>query len=379
MTARLAKRGRAGGDPVPSRPAPPAWRARAAVSGAPGFAPGFAIVGLFIMATIVTLEWAAYFMVPLTAAIVVGLTLGPLIDRLERAGFPPYLAGLAIIAAIALFLYGLFMAFAIPLQEWSIRVPEVLSRLREAASRIGGTLERLQEISREVREAAKAGDSGLEVTVDEGVVTEFLASAPAVIGQCLIFIGAFYFFVVSRGRVRAGVLAFAPTRSSRLRLARIMRDIETSLSRYLIAITFVNVGLGAATGLVMWLLGLPTPALWGALAAVLNYILFIGPATMAVILAGVALVTFDNFSAVLLPPAAFLGLNLLESQFVTPTVLGQQLVLNPLIVFLSLAFWLWLWGPVGAFLAVPLFISGAIALYHSLPAGRREAFSLGMR
>lgn len=385
MSTRVIKRRAA------EEPAPPAQHSpRPAFSVAPATGPlalsgpsslpAFAIIGLFVMAAVVMLEWAAYFMVPLTAAIVVGLTLGPMIDKLERMGLPPYLAGLAIIAALCLFLYGLFMAFAIPLEEWSFRIPDVMDRLREIAYWIGGTLEQLQEISRQVQEAAKPNrGSGLEVSVDEGIVTQFLASAPAIVGQCLIFLGTFYFFVVSRSRVRAGVLAFAPTRAARLRLGRIMRDIETSLSRYLIAITFVNIGLGVATGLAMWVLGLPTPALWGALAAVLNYVLFIGPATMAVILAGVALVTFDNISAVLLPPGAFLMLNLIESQFVTPTVLGQQLVLNPLIVFLSLAFWMWLWGPVGAFLALPLFVAGAIVLYHSLPPGRRDAFSLGIR
>lgn len=341
--------------------------------------PGFAVIGLFVMASIFALEWAAYFMIPLTTAMVVGLTLGPLIDKLEHMRFPPYLAGLAIIAALCLFLYGLFMAFAIPLEEWSARVPEVLEKLRQVAFWIEGPLKQLHDISREVQEAAKAGSQDLEVSVNEGVVTRFLSSAPAIFGQCLIFIGTFYFFVVSRSRVRAGVLAFAPTRPARLRLARIMRDTESSLSRYLMAIAIVNVGLGIATGLVMWILGLPTPALWGALAAVLNFVLFLGPAAMVVILGGVALITFDSLSAVLLPPAAFIGLNLLESQFVTPTVLGRQLVLNPLIVFLSLAFWLWLWGPVGAFLAVPLFITGAIILYHSLPEDRRDAFSLGIR
>lgn len=339
----------------------------------------FAVIGLFVMASIVMLQWAAYFMVPLTAAILVGLTFGPVIDRLERTGLPPYLAGLAIVVAICLFLYALFMAFAIPLEEWSFRIPEVLARLREVAFWVGGTLERLQEISRQVQEAADGGGGDLQVSVKEGIVTQFLASAPAIIGQCLIFIGAFYFFAVSRSRVRAGVLALAPSRAARLRLARIMRDTESSLSRYLLAISLVNVGLGIATGLMMWALGLPTPALWGALAAVLNYVLFIGPTAMAVILGGVALVTFDSLSTAILPPAAYLGLNLIESQFVTPTVLGQQLVLNPLMVFLSLAFWLWLWGPVGAFLAVPIFMAGTITLYHCLPSGQREAFSLGAR
>jgi predicted PurR-regulated permease PerM len=339
-----------------------------------------ATIGLFATAIVFALDWASYFLIPFTAAMIVGMTFGPVVDRLVRAGLPMYLAGMAIVTSVAAGIYVLFLAFAIPLEEWSQRIPQIMARLRQLVFWIKDPLERIYELSREVREAANAEGTGMEVSVrNTGVVTTFLASAPAFFGQLLIFIGAFYFFIVSRSRVRAGLLMLAPSRRARLRVARILRDTEHSLSHYLLAISMVYAGVGVATGLAMWLLGMPSPALWGALAAVFSFLPFVGPALTIVILAGVALITFDTAPAILAPPLAFFAINLLESQFVTPIVLGMRLTLNPLIVFLSLAFWLWLWGPVGAFLAVPIVVLSVITLYHCLPPGQREVFSLGIR
>ena len=107
------------------------------------------------------------------------------------------------------------------------------------------------------------------------------------------------------------------------------------------------------------------------MAMVLNYIPYIGAACMTVILLGVGLVTFPSLGYALVPPAAFVGVATVEGQFITPTVLGHRLTLNPLAVLLALAFWAWLWGPMGAFLAVPLTIIGLVAMTPPISAGRK--------
>jgi predicted PurR-regulated permease PerM len=124
---------------------------------------------------------------------------------------------------------------------------------------------------------------------------------------------------------------------------------------------------GLVVGLAMFLLGVPQPHLWGALAAVLNFALFVGPVVMALILLGVGLATFADPLLMVAPPLIFVVLNFIEGQFVTPSVLGARLALNPLAVFVTIAFWLWLWGPIGAFLAVPILILVAMTLYHLVP------------
>jgi predicted PurR-regulated permease PerM len=115
------------------------------------------------------------------------------------------------------------------------------------------------------------------------------------------------------------------------------------------------------------LFGLPNPILFGLLAMVLSYIPYIGAACTTVILFGVGLVTFPSFASALVPPTAFVIVAVIEGQFITPTVLGHQLTLNPLVVLLALAFWSWLWGPMGTFLAVPLTIIGLVSPHHLFP------------
>lgn len=121
-------------------------------------------------------------------------------------------------------------------------------------------------------------------------------------------------------------------------------------------------------GIAMWLLGLENAIMWGAAAAMLNFIPYIGPAIMVVLLLAVGLLAEAPTVVMLTPPAVYLALNLIEFQFVTPAALGRSLTLAPFAVFLSISFWLWLWGPVGAFLAVPLLLIFVVTIKHLLPS-----------
>lgn len=325
----------------------------------------WSMVGIFCLLAIFALKWGAFFIVPMTVAIAMGFTFGPLVDWLECRRLPPYIASAVIVALLGGLLYGLFVAFAIPLEEWSIRVPEMLDKTRVHLYALRGTLERLQELGKSVQEAATPGDLPLPVSdPSTGLISSFLATAPAVLAQMLVFLGAFYFFLANRSRLRTWLLLLPLGNDARCRIASIFRDTEYNLSRYVAAIAVVNIGLGLVTGLTMWLLGLPQPALWGGLAAVLNFIPYLGPGLVTLAVAGVALISFDTGAEALLPPIAFLVLNLIESQFVTPTVIGHRLTLNPFMVFTTLGFWVWLWGPVGAFLAVPLLIVATVVASH---------------
>jgi predicted PurR-regulated permease PerM len=157
------------------------------------------------------------------------------------------------------------------------------------------------------------------------------------------------------------------TRDARLKSARIIRDTEYLLSRYVAWISLVNIALGIVTGFAMYLLDMPSPALWGALATIFNFIPYLGPATLMVILVGVGSVTYDGLLYALTPALAFFCINFLEGQIITPAILGQRLTLNPFVVFLTLGFCLWVWGPVGAFVAVPFLLIVAVVASHLRP------------
>jgi predicted PurR-regulated permease PerM len=167
---------------------------------------------------------------------------------------------------------------------------------------------------------------------------------------------------------RRYMVSFFSTRDAKLRFIRISNDIEHNLASYLAVVTVINLGVGILTAVGAWLFGFPNAIVLGILAMVLNYIPYIGPACMVVILLGIGLISFPSLGYALVPPAAFVVLTTLEGHVVTPAILGRQLVLNPLAVLIALAFWTWLWGPMGAFLAVPFTIIGLVTIGHLFPS-----------
>ena len=177
------------------------------------------------------------------------------------------------------------------------------------------------------------------------------------IGEFILFIGSLLFFLAGRIQIKRRVVQAMGPRTTRLAALRVFREIEQRLGAYLVTATFINIGLGIATTAMTWGLGLPNPILWGALACVLNYVPYLGPAVMTIILTVAGIVTFPTVFLGLMPAAAFLIITSIEGQILTPLIVGRRVSLNPFAVFLSMALWTWLWGPVGTFLAVPLLIA----------------------
>jgi predicted PurR-regulated permease PerM len=163
------------------------------------------------------------------------------------------------------------------------------------------------------------------------------------------------------------MVAFFHKREARLRMLRIMNDVEHNLTGYLSVVAMINIVVGLGAGIVAWAVGLPDPLAWGVLGFVLNFIPYIGALIMELGMFMVGLVSFPSLTYALVAPLAFLALAVLEGHFITPSILGRHFTLNPLTVFLSLIFWTWLWGPVGAFLAAPLLIVGMVAVLHLFP------------
>jgi predicted PurR-regulated permease PerM len=212
--------------------------------------------------------------------------------------------------------------------------------------------EEIEAIRLALREAT--GERGFIVSVEEGSAVEDIALlAPAFLAQFLLFLASLFFFVATRHQIRATILGIVFSRRLRWRVAHVFRDVEALVSRYLLSIAAINLGLGIAVTLALWMLGVPSPALWGALAGLLNFVMYIGPAIMAAILFAIGLATTDTLMAAFLPPLVYLTLNMIEAQFVTPAVVGRTLMLNPFAVLLALSFWIWIWGPIGGFIAIP--------------------------
>ena len=175
---------------------------------------------------------------------------------------------------------------------------------------------------------------------------EFLSPTFA---EFLLFIATLILFIASWRDLRRGLIMNFGERAWRLRTLRILNEIEEHLGNYILMVTTINVGVGVATGLICAVTGMPNPAGLGALAAILNFIPIIGPVATFAVLVVVGLVAFPTIGAGLLAPALFAAMTFLEGHFLTPMIIGRRLALNALAVFLALAFWTWLWGPMGAF------------------------------
>jgi predicted PurR-regulated permease PerM len=173
----------------------------------------------------------------------------------------------------------------------------------------------------------------------------------------LVMVTFLLYFFLSWGRVlliRIGELIGDKGQQKRFLL--LANSVEIEVSKYLFTVTLINIGLASAVAALLYLLGMPNPLLWGAVAGLLNFVPYLGSLLTAVLIGGAALLTFDGLAESVMVVAIFGGLTILEGQIITPLVLGRRLALNPLVVFLSVVFWFWLWGVMGALMAVPLLI-----------------------
>jgi len=337
-----------------------------------GISSQLAAILIGFVALVAALQYGKLVLEPLMLGIVLGLMFGPVATKMERHGLPEAAAALVIVFIFLVVLAIFALALAAPLSFWIGKLPQIWKQLQFHLSQLKEPLDAFRHMREQLRGAT--GGSNVTVNVDQGLPFGSVAElAPAVIAQILIFFASLYFFVATRHATRKAILALCMTRRLRWRAAHIFRDVEHLVSRYLLSITAINFCMGIAVALALWAIGVPQAAMWGALAGLLNFVIYVGPALMAIILLGVGIVTYDTFLAGLLPPAVFLLLHLTESQFVTPTVLGRTLTMNPFGIFLALAFWIWIWGPIGGFIAIPALLIIYAITGNILPGAAWEA------
>jgi predicted PurR-regulated permease PerM len=321
-----------------------------------------ATFGIFLILFIALLYLGRTVLLPVFAAGIVALTLAPLVKAVRRHGVPPWVtAVLVIVLGIAALSLAL-TAMAGPISEWIGRAPEIWAHIKEKFA----FLEQPLAAARQLQTSLFGSSAGSEISAPNVVLPMVAFLTPAA-GETLLFFATLFFFLAGQIELRARFVSLFADREAKLRFLRIMNDIEKHLTGYLVLVSIINATLGVIVGAGAFLLGFPNPAIFGVAAAVLNYIPYVGPAVMVVILFGVGLVTFPSLGHALLAPLGFIALTTAEGHFITPTIVGRRITLNPLLVFLALAFWTWLWGPIGAFLAAPLSIIGLVVFNHLFP------------
>lgn len=329
------------------------------------------LVVLASLAMIAALDLASDLAAPMVFALVMGVVLSPLSQMWERLGLSSAFGALASLILSLVFLGGLVLLLQPLVAQMVDQAPKVWADLQDVIKAVRGLLQGITDAARDVSQATVPAASAQEAPPSapaEGVgvptVTDALMIAPALAAQIVTFIGTLFFFLLTRNEIYNWVARRLSTPANRGTVAARLRDAERIVSRYFLTITMINAGLGLATAGLLQALGLPGALLWGIIAFLVNYIVYLGPAVLILALTFAGVAAFDGALA-LVPAIGFAALNFCEGQFITPALVGKRMEMNALVVFVSLLFGIWLWGAIGGIVAIPLML-WAIVLKNGL-------------
>jgi len=305
------------------------------------------------------LRAGAEFFLPVTAALVIAITLVPMLEWFERHGVPSRIA-----AALCVLVFLLIASFAVgsivlPAIDWVALIPERIPKVRAALDPVLDLYKAFDRfMERILSQVTVSPERGRTVTLETpNSLSGLLAtSAPHLLIQLFFALLVIFFFLAGWTAMRKKTIVSRGSFEGALTTARVIQQVVDATSIYIGTITLINATLGALTALVLWQLGMDSPVMWGGIVAVLNFIPYLGPIASALLLFLGGLMTFPDVWSALLPPLIFTGLHLMEANLITPLIVGKRLTISPLAILVSLSFWSWVWGTTGALLAVPLLI-----------------------
>ena len=318
-----------------------------------------AVGWLAFLATLWACAVAKAFVVPVLFAAFVALSLNPIVQGLARPWLPRSLpAALVVVAGIALLVL-LVVWVAEPAQHWFERAP---GAVRSLAPKVRSMTQQIEAAGRATQSiitlgsqpAAKAAAGATTPALFD--VWDALAAAPRLLASVFAVVLLCYFYLVYGDALLAKVVALSPSLEHKRSAVDILRTMQREMSRYLFTTTLINAAVGLGAGLIAWSLRLEDALFWGVLAAILNFVPYVGPLCMLLVFVVLGLLQSNSVATALLPASLFGALIVLEGQFVTPWILGRRLKLNPVAILLWLMLLGWLWGPVGVVLAVPALV-----------------------
>lgn len=324
-----------------------------------------ASAGVFFVIVVVVLYMGQPVLLPLATALLLSFVLRPVARRLARWYVPFPVSALLLVGLVTASLGLAIYSLSEPANRWLKAAPQALNQLQYRIYAVKGPMEDMKDVAEQVE---KLGNVGREETTPAVVVKQAGLNATLMLQTREATVGVFttlilLYFILGWGeRLYRNLVSSLPRFRNQRQLVEIAQQIEESVATYLATITVINMALGVAVAAAMHVMEMPNPALWGVVAALCNFVPYLGPAVTAVILSFVALLTFEDLGEALLVPAVFLVITSLEGYFVTPMAVGSRLTLNPLIIFVSLVFWYWMWGIVGVLLTVPILVCVKVTL-----------------
>jgi predicted PurR-regulated permease PerM len=325
-----------------------------------------AITGLFVLAVLYTLYFARAFLLPIVLAVLLDFLLSPVIRTLKRARIPEPLGAalvlLTLLGAVGLGAYSL----ADPAREWVARAPESLQKVQSRLHELRKPVEQVTRTAEQVEAATEVDKGGPQEVVVRGprLSERLFGTTQSLLTGALETLILLYFLLAVGDLFLEKLVKVLPLLKDKKKAVAIARETEASISTYLFTVAIVNLLLGVTVTLVMLAIGMPNAVLWGSMAALAEFIPYIGATVLLGTLTLAGLVTFPTVGHALMVPGAYLAVNLIQSQFISPLVLGRRLTLNPVAILVGLVFWWWLWGVGGAFIAVPLLATFKIFCDH---------------
>lgn len=337
----------------------------------------FALNGLFVLAVLYTLRAEREFFLPLVLGVLLYLLLRPAVRALARMGVRESIGGgvvmLALVAALGLGAY----ALSYPAATWLARAPASLQQVQQRLRPLAQRVQRLTRTAAEMERITTVAAPGppAQVAVKEPSLGEQLfGGMQTAVAGAVVALTLAYFLLASGDLFLRKVVQALPRLSDRKRAVEIAHEMERHISSYLFYTTVMNVAFGVGIGLLLWALRMPNPALWGVVAGVTKFVPYLGGLVCTVVLALASLLAFDHLWRALLIPGVFLAVDTVHGNFVLPALLGRRFTLNAPVVFVGLVFWFFVWGVVGALLAVPLMAALKIVCERVEGLGRIAIF-----
>jgi predicted PurR-regulated permease PerM len=323
-------------------------------------------IGTFLIILVVALYFGRDFLLPVVLAFLLALVLAPVVRSLARRGVPEWATAMLLVVILSATIASALYSLSGPVSQWVADAPRIGREVQQRIATLRRPVDAVMDASKQVEQLTQSDNPEVQRVVlsEPGLLSRAASGAPEVAAQIGVTLILLLFLLSSGDMFYEKLVKLLPTLSDKKRGLRIARTVERDVSHYLFTISLINVGLGAAIAAGMFAIGMPNPVLWGVLAALLNFIPYVG-ALLGVVLVGlVALVSFDAIGPALLAPLIYYACTLIEGQVVSPLVIGRRLEMNPVVIFLAIAFWGWLWGIVGALIAVPLLVALKVFADH---------------
>ena len=320
---------------------------------------------LIVLSVIGFLYFARPVVLPVFLACVAGMALKPLIRWLSCCHIPPALSAAVVLCLLVSGITISFFQLGRPALAWVNEAPQRMTQLRQRVlkdfprlgrfSQAAAAVNNLGATEEEKKEAQEKAPT-VEVKDSRGTnsILNWTGTFLAGVGETLVLL---YLLLASGDLFLQKLVRVMPTLHDKKSAVEISHEIQQNISNYLFSVSLINIGLGLVVCGGLYFMGVPNAAMWGMLAAVLNFVPYFGPVAGVLVLGTVGLLTFDTLWKGLLPPAWYLLLHSLEANLITPVLLGRRFTLNPVVIFVSLIFWTWLWGVPGALLSVPILVS----------------------